>query len=770
MVKFLVLLIGAVLLLAPFNHIMGSDWLATAIEVMPFIALALWFWKKRHGGESFELPPGSYVLLILVVWGLLQLIPLPAFLLKLLSPHTWQIYQQSVGLMVTDPWMRLSLYPKGTLQGIFSLSSGIACYLLIAQLLQDRHRLKQAALWLTGIGGGVAAATIALFFIRGSFAEYIGIDGNLAVFLQDDLVFLGLLLLLIGPVALATMLVFRPSSRYGTLQERINSYWQATVQDHFLIIALSALLIPFCLALLDWHNALGYLLALCLLWGLLFIKKRGRREIPYFSLILVLLVIAVTIGLYSGPDSEKTPQILITNADPDIARSLASQYSLTGSGLGTYEKVYKRQQGQEEGQFFSPTPGPLVIRARTEVGWLSVVVAISFFTILLWRSWPKWRRRRNKLAIYLFGGSLGGLLFFMLAVVFWELTIPAWFQYYAFVLAGLVSASSQSSYQSSNWDEFQPATVNSRYSLATMVVSGLVILSLLFQGGGILAKGLADPVRNGDVQGGPGTLSEMRLLKHAALYDPWEPYYRRGLVWGLLQQGQTQRAMFHFLKALRLDPLAGLEIYRMGMYMADAGKGDLALKLMQHGLNNDWSNQVLHVDFVTRLLTQGEKTRALNHVRQILTKEPLRTLEWIRFLNKKGIEVNEVVDVLARHPQCYIEFGEFLLEKNLPELAANNYSKALSILQGAETFQPEIIWRMVSFFETRHEYEKALNTVLVGTRLYPEDLDMMRVSGRLHERLGLTFRAAEIYRKILIHNPQDMELRRHLEQLTVQLH
>ncbi len=770
MAKVLLLILGAVLLSAPLNEIMGSDWLAAALEVLPLIALGLWFWNKRRAGEPFELPPGSSILLILVVWGGLQLVPLPSFLVRLLSPQAWQTYQQSVGLMVTDPWMRLSLYPKGTLQTIFTLCSGIACYLLTAQLLQDRHRLKQAALWLTGIGGGVAAATIALYFIRHSLAQKIVVETSFTVFLQNDLIFLGLLLLLIGPVALATMLALRPSSRYGTLQERISSYWQASVHDHFLIVALSALLIPFCLALLDWRHALFYLFAMGMLWGLLFLKKRGRREIPYFSLVLVLLVGAVSIGLYNSPGAEESPEMIITKTDPDIARDLASQYILTGAGLGTYEKVYKRQQGQGGVQDVLSPPVSSVIRVRTELGWLSIVVAICFFAILIRRSWPKWRRRRNKLAIYLFGGSLGSLLFFVLAVAFWELSVPVWFQYFAFALAGLVSASSQSSYQSSDKDEYRPVTYNWRYSLGTVITGGLVVLVLLFHGGGIVAKGLVDSAQSTEGPGGAGSLSGSRLLRHAVFFDPWEAVYRKELAWGLLQQGQSRRAMSHFFKALRLDPLAGLETYRMGMYMADAGHEDLAVKLMQHGLRNDWSNQVLHVDFVTRLLTSGQKAGALSHVRQILAAEPLRTREWLRLLNNKGLEVTELAVVLARHPQCYIDFGEFLQESDLPELAANSYDKALRILQGAETFQPETVWRLSAFFEGRQEYENALNAMLAGTRLYPEDLAMMQASGRLHERLGLTFKAAEIYRKILIHTPQDLELRRHLNQLEDQGH
>jgi tetratricopeptide (TPR) repeat protein len=550
----------------------------------------------------------------------------------------------------------------------------------------------------------------------------------------------------------------------------MTSYWQATVQDHFLIVALSALIIPFCLALLDWRNALIYLWALGLLWILLFSKKRGRRETPYFLVVLLLLVSALVVGLYHAPDRETSSAIQRVQTDSDIAKRLVAQYSMTGSGLGSYEKLYQRHDRQGTGQGLSPFSRSFVMRARTEIGWLSVAAAIWFFTTLIWRVWPDWRSRRNKLAIYFFAGSLSGLLFFIVAVALLELSIPVWLGYYAFVMAGLVTAASQSSYQPSAQDDYLPTSYDWRYFLGTIIATGVVMAALLFHGGGLLARELVGSSQVAAGQDGTRSFPEERLLVHAALSDPLEALYRRRLAWRLLQQGRTQQAMPYFSSALRLDPLAGLESYRLGMYMADAGHGNAAIKLMQHGLNNDWSNQVLQVDFVTRLLTNGEKTRALNHVRQILATDPSRTLEWLNFLNKKGLEVTEEAVVLAGHARCYIDYGEFVLEKDYPELSANSYAEALRILQGAEAFQPEIVWRLFAFFEARQEYEKALTAVLAGTRLYPEDLTMMKASGRLHERLGLTFKAAEIYRKILMHTPQDLELRRHLNQLVDQRH
>mgnify|MGYP000524839722 CR=1 FL=1 len=765
MTKALLLPIAAILLLVPFNGFLGSAWLAAALEVIPLILLCAWFWMTRFSNEPQPLAPGFPALLAVVAWGLFQLIPLPPSVVKILSPSTWRIYQQSVGVLVTSPWMPLSLYPKGTLQAVFTLCSGIACYHLASQLLQDRRSLKQAALWLTGISGCVAVVTTVLCIVKLSLASNLKGDSRLGVFLQNDLVSLGLLLLLLGPLALAVMLAARPSSRYGSLQERIASFWQATMQDHFLIVALSALFVPFSLAFLDWRYALFYIGAMGLLWGLLFVKKRGRREVPYLLLAMLLLAGALAIGVQSGSISKITSTILPTSTDRTIARDLAYQYALAGSGLGTYEKLYQRLDLKRAEPSITPDPHPFVMLTRTEAGWLSVAAAIWFFVALLRRTWPSWRKRRNKLALYLFAGSLSGLLFFTLAVVLLDLPIPIWLGYYVFVVAGLVVATSRSSYSPPVHDEYKPGNHDWRLSLRVLITAGLVLAALLFYGGGFLAEVLVRSSQVGDGQDAMSNLPERRLLSHAAFYDPLEASYRRDLAWKMLQEGRSNKAMSYFEGALRLDPLAGLEVYRLGIFMADAGYENVALKLMRHGLNNDWSNQVLQVDYVGRLLKKGDRNIALEHIRQILTVAPSMTLEWLHFLYREGLDVSKVAAILARDPRCHADYADFLLEKSRPDLAANSYATALNILQGADNFDPEIVWRLSAYFESQKEYEKALKTLLVGVRAHPDDLALLKASGRLHELMGLTYKATEIYRQVLILTPQDQELRQHLKRL-----
>jgi tetratricopeptide (TPR) repeat protein len=217
-----------------------------------------------------------------------------------------------------------------------------------------------------------------------------------------------------------------------------------------------------------------------------------------------------------------------------------------------------------------------------------------------------------------------------------------------------------------------------------------------------------------------------------------------------------------FSRALRLNPLVGIEAYRLGIYLADSGQGEMAIKLMQNGLQNDWENQSLQVDLVGRLLNHGGHTDALEHVRKILRYDPSKTLDWLYFFDQRGFSALHGGSILADHPRCFADYGEFLLQKDLPELALDAYNSALQFIQTEESFQPGIVWRLSAFFESRQLYEEALAAVSAGMRVYPENLDFMKASGNYYERLGITFKAAEIYRKILMHTPHDTDIRQRL--------
>jgi tetratricopeptide (TPR) repeat protein len=759
--------LALVLLLAPLSGFWSVDWLGGVVVIIPLVALCVWLWKRRDVCAPFSSPPGSAALLFLIGWGTVQLLPLPLFLVKFLSPHAWKIYHQSVEILSPSIWVPLSLNPQSTLQAVLVLCTGTAFYFLVVFLLKDKAFLKHGVLWLTGISGGLAMGVILLRLTSLCLPKVFSPNHKLVALLTLDLSPIALLMLMLGPLGLAVLLALRPISRYGSWQERVSTYWKATVQDHFLIIALSALVVPFSIGVLYWHVLFFYLGALALLGVLVTLKRKGFRDSTYIMFFTVVTLAALVVGLYGSTIPQKSAQMAsVSNADNAIVSMLTKNYWFTGSGLGTYSKVYRRVGRQAINPVVLITP-PLQ-QGRVEGGLPFLAGIVWFVYALLRHAWPRWRKRRNKMAIYLFVGSLSGFIAFAGAVIILRVSVPSWLWSYVFVLAGVIVASSQVSHHKTFDRDCAPVSSDWRLPMGRILCALVLIVAVFVQGGRVLAKGLFAQAEVASQEISPNASrndTQKRLLSHAIFYDPLNASYRWALGWRLLQLGQTEKAMTSFLRALRLNPLVGMEAYRLGIYLADAGQGDLAIKLMHNGLQSDWENQSLQVDLVDRLLKHGGKTEALEHVRKILTQDPSKALDWLYFFDHKGLSALQGGVILADHPRCFADYGDFLLQKDLPEQAVDAYNSALYFMQTEESFQPEIIWRLSAFFESRQLYEEALSAVLAGGRVYPENMEVMKASGYFYERLGITFKAKEIYRQILMHNPHDPDIRQRLKLL-----
>jgi len=114
------------------------------MEGLSFLALFLLYVLYTVKKEPFYRAPGIVPLLIFPAYILLQVIPLPGFFVKLLSPQTHALYQESIGLLAPVNWMSLSINPKETLSEFFRYGSYAGFYILSIQLLSDKAFLKKA--------------------------------------------------------------------------------------------------------------------------------------------------------------------------------------------------------------------------------------------------------------------------------------------------------------------------------------------------------------------------------------------------------------------------------------------------------------------------------------------------------------------------------------------------------------------------------------------------------------------------------------------------
>jgi tetratricopeptide (TPR) repeat protein len=74
-----------------------------------------------------------------------------------------------------------------------------------------------------------------------------------------------------------------------------------------------------------------------------------------------------------------------------------------------------------------------------------------------------------------------------------------------------------------------------------------------------------------------------------------------------------------------------------------------------------------------------------------------------------------------------------------------------------------IFLSMVNFFELHQSYDEALDALLVAREKYPEDIDFLLSSGRIYQEMGITYKAKEIYQKILILDANNEDARQRLE-------
>jgi len=128
-------------------------WAYSIIEVGIFLLLALWFVDRLivSGSEnlSWVKTPVNLVLVMLFVLIGVQLLPLPASVVALISPHTYTDKTQFFALLAktadasTDgpAWMMLTYYAHATVMEALKLGAYCGMFFLVVNTLKSRQQI-----------------------------------------------------------------------------------------------------------------------------------------------------------------------------------------------------------------------------------------------------------------------------------------------------------------------------------------------------------------------------------------------------------------------------------------------------------------------------------------------------------------------------------------------------------------------------------------------------------------------------------------------------
>jgi len=144
----------ATLIFSPLAFGTVEIWSYAIMECMICVSAILLFLSRNQA--SFYKVPGLIPLIVFSCMVLFQCIPLPAALVRLISPESHAIYQNTAGAMTSVDWMPISVFPRATIMEFFRFSSYILFYVTAVHLLSDQLLLKKTMTTVVWFGAMMA--------------------------------------------------------------------------------------------------------------------------------------------------------------------------------------------------------------------------------------------------------------------------------------------------------------------------------------------------------------------------------------------------------------------------------------------------------------------------------------------------------------------------------------------------------------------------------------------------------------------------------------
>ena len=442
----------ALLVVSPLPAASTDDWAVLIIELAAIALTAVYVLLGRpapdSGGPSAKLRRLKYVLAGLVLWVGFQLLPLPVFLLRWLSPRAVSLRQEFSPRFGQAKFLSLSLVPSATLREALELLSYFLIGFLVIKTITHRRQIRRMMTVLVAMG--VFEAVYGLYELSQKnprvlfYKKVFNLDSASGTFINRNH-FSGYLELIL-PLAIGLLIsrvdFFGPPGRKW--RDRLA---QATGKDAFLNLLLLIGLAVISLGIVQSHSRSGIFLLLLAVIVFLemaaFHLSLARHRQAWVRKILVGSFLLVTaFALYIGVESmvgRFSLDNLLHDGRPRLwsnVLAIVRDFPIAGTGLGTFASVFPVYET-------ITFEGMALVHAHNDyLEFLSELGLIGFLLLagaVLWialGSFLAWFKRRNP---EVKGLALGGIIAVFLMLIHsltdFNLHIPANLLLFAVVLS-----------------------------------------------------------------------------------------------------------------------------------------------------------------------------------------------------------------------------------------------------------------------------------------------------------------------------------------------
>lgn len=751
-------------------------WSRAIMEGLSFLALSVFFVDLAVHKRPFYRVPGIIPLLLLLVYMLLQMIPLPEIFIKWLSPGTHGLYQDSLGLLGPIDRMAVSIDQKAGLTEFFRYGSYACFYILSIQLLSEKEFLKKT------INTVVLFVTILAFV---AILQHFTADGKIYWFMGTSRGtpfgpyvnrnhFAGLAGMTF-PLVLAMFLYNKPRVNYSGLRTRLAEFFSYKSANTYFLLGVGLVL----LGVADFLSlSRGGIISLCLatcFFGVLLVGRgtdrgRGVLILTLFSFVLL------SVGWFGWePVFERFNRIRNPAGEIREARiprwtgslDIIRDYPVAGTGFGTFEDIYKGYRIEPAGNAVNHAHNDY-IELAVEGGVIAVGLT-AWFLISILATYRRFLRRRDPYCVYLYMGGLTGLAAILIhSITDFNLHIGANGLYFFFICAICVSAAHTKIRSGPGPTYLKP--VNTGWvRLSILPAAALLVSSLLFNGGGFLSdlnfRAVLSVFQRGELE--QADYRQVRSYAAAAIkYDPFNSLYYMMLGNAEQSLSRDETAFEYYKKAIRLNPANGVYLQTLAANVSDRGDKSVAGKLYRAGTRRDVKSSHRFANYGFWLMENNQRDEGLETIRHAIRLSPRRTRLYLSILSKEKIlEDKDLALALPKQVEPHIIFAEYLVEEKKPDLAYAAYKNALSYLDDETEIKPSYFFRICQYYKKKKEYEAALEVMKKGMEYLPDNARIRVTAGSLYEKLSINYRAVEEYKKALVLDPKNRQAKRRLERL-----
>ena len=430
--------LAALIVWAPIPLGSNRPWALAMLEAWIFVVALLWvaglLRREIVPAPALRSAAPAFVLLALwLVFLLLQWVPLPAELVRMLSPRAAEVHA-GAAYLGSARWPTLSLDPDATFGFWLKSCAYVLAFALTLALVRRRKRL----LWLCGaiVATGVLQAVYgSLMHLAGADIAVLGTPIHHASTASGSYVnrnhFAGLLemCLAVGIGLMIAQLEDRPSRGWKEFAQKILSLILSPKA------ALRVLLVVMVVALVMTRSRTGNtaFFASLLVTGILALVL--SRAAPRGTVLLIgsLIVIDVlVIGAWFGVERtiqriEQTTQLQIeqrSDPAPHVMR-IFEDYPLVGTGGGTFYTAFTRYRGRDIEPYFDHAHNDY-LEVLTETGVFGAALAgLAVLASLLCAVLALARRRDPLARGVAFGVVMGVTALGIHSAVDFNLQIPA---------------------------------------------------------------------------------------------------------------------------------------------------------------------------------------------------------------------------------------------------------------------------------------------------------------------------------------------------------